>query len=414
MNHEPLTIVIILDHASVTGGQAKVALDSALGLKRVGHNPIVFAATKPIDPRLVVEEIDVVCLDQKDLLAHTSKIVAGAQGIWNFTAGKKLATLLASLPKARTIVHVHGWAKALSPSIAVHIRRSGLPAVYTMHDYFLYCPNGALYNFQQQHVCKLTPLSSKCWTTNCDARNYPDKLWRATRTAVMKNVARLPQVFSDIILISDLQKAVLADYFSKGVIIHQISNPIEAEDLGPKQNPASGGFLFAGRVSPEKGVFCFAEAAKKVNIAPVFVGDGPAARLLQERYPAAQVLGWKSPVQVKQFMRAARALVFPSVAYEGQPLAVLEAKALGTPVIVSNGCAGREEVEDGISGLWFETNNSNSLATALRQLCNDDTVSRMSRAAYNQFWLNAPTLDRHVAHVSRLYEEILERRRASS
>ena len=40
----PLTVVICLDHASVTGGQAKVAFDSAIGLKAAGHRPIVFAA----------------------------------------------------------------------------------------------------------------------------------------------------------------------------------------------------------------------------------------------------------------------------------------------------------------------------------------------------------------------------------
>ena len=49
---EPLTIVICLDHASVTGGQAKVAFDSAIGLKAAGHRPIVFAAAGPVDPLL--------------------------------------------------------------------------------------------------------------------------------------------------------------------------------------------------------------------------------------------------------------------------------------------------------------------------------------------------------------------------
>jgi lysophospholipase L1-like esterase len=36
--------VLAVDHASVTGGQAKVALESALGLNRAGFRPIIFAA----------------------------------------------------------------------------------------------------------------------------------------------------------------------------------------------------------------------------------------------------------------------------------------------------------------------------------------------------------------------------------
>ena len=40
MNPNPdraLTIVLVLDHAFVSGGQAKVAFDSAIGLKEAGH-----------------------------------------------------------------------------------------------------------------------------------------------------------------------------------------------------------------------------------------------------------------------------------------------------------------------------------------------------------------------------------------
>ena len=82
----PLTIVICLDHASVTGGQAKVAFDSAIGLKAAGHRPIVFAAAGPVDPQLRDNRIEVVCLGQTDLLGASSKLVAAAQGIWNTTA----------------------------------------------------------------------------------------------------------------------------------------------------------------------------------------------------------------------------------------------------------------------------------------------------------------------------------------
>ena len=56
---DPLTIVICLDHASVTGGQAKVAFDSAIGLKAAGHRPIVFAAAGPVDPLLLRDAFQV-------------------------------------------------------------------------------------------------------------------------------------------------------------------------------------------------------------------------------------------------------------------------------------------------------------------------------------------------------------------
>jgi glycosyltransferase involved in cell wall biosynthesis len=409
-----INIILAVDHASVTGGQAKVALESALGLKQAGFNPIVFAAAAPVDPRLADAGIEVVCLDQPDLLGNSSRAAAALQGTWNFHAAEQMRLLLARLPSENTIVHVHGWAKALSASIAQPIRRSKLPAIYTMHEYFMFCPNGGFYNYQRNHVCQLAPLSPQCWATHCDSRTYPRKIWRGLRQTVMERVARLPEIFDDFILISRFQSRIVAKRLPLGARVHAVSNPIDCEDLGRKSDPASGDFLFVGRMSPEKGLFCFAEAARKVGIVPVFAGDGPAAPELRARYPEARLLGWKSPAEVKALMRKARALVFPSLWFEGQPLTVLEAKAMATPVIVSDGCAGREEVEDGVTGLWFESGNAEKLSRALEQARDDALVARMSDAAHHQFWSNPPTLARHIERLGEIYRGILARRRAAA
>jgi hypothetical protein len=152
------------------GRQAKVAFDSAIGLKQAGHRPIVFAAAGPVDDALTAAGVEIVCLGQRDLLGKPSRLAAAVQGTWNRPAADELARLLGSLPAERTIVHVHGWAKALSPSSPVPIARSGLPAVYTIHEYFLFCPNGGFYNYQRGHTCSLEPLSAACWATHAIPR----------------------------------------------------------------------------------------------------------------------------------------------------------------------------------------------------------------------------------------------------
>ena len=406
---EPLTIVICFDHAAITGGQAKVAFDSAVGLKRQGHRPIVFAAAGPVSPQLQENGIETVCLDQKDLIGNPSKLAAAVQGVWNVPAAKALGKLLASLPRERTIVHVHGWAKALSPSIAGPIVRSGLPAIYTIHEYFQFCPNGGFYNYQHHHVCKLKPLSGACWTTNCDSRSAARKVWRNVRLTVAKHVAHLPEVFPDYISISNFQQDIVAPLVPEGARLHRVDNPVSVPDLGPKPDPTAGEIIFVGRLSPEKGAFVFAEAARKAGLRPTYVGDGPIAGEIAQRYPEARLLGWKDAEGVQAAMRAARALVFPSLWYEGQPLTVLEAKGLGVPVVVSDACAGREEVEDGVTGLWFKSADSDDLARTLVELRDDATVAAMSRAAYEAYWRNPPTIERHVARIGALYEDVLVR-----
>ncbi len=77
---EPLTVVICADHASITGGQAKVAIDSALGLRQSGVRTIFFAAAAPVDQRLYDAGVEVVCLGQTDLLGAASRAKAMAAG----------------------------------------------------------------------------------------------------------------------------------------------------------------------------------------------------------------------------------------------------------------------------------------------------------------------------------------------
>ena len=406
---EPLTVVICFDHAAITGGQAKVAFDSAVGLKRQGHRPIVFAAVGPVSPQLADNDIETVCLDQKDLVGNPSKLAAAVQGIWNVAAAKALGALLATLPRERTIVHVHGWAKALSPSIAGPIARSGLPAIYTIHEYFQFCPNGGFYNYQDHHVCGLTPLSAACWATNCDSRSYSRKIWRNIRLTAAKHIAHLPDVFSDYITISDFQQAIVAPLVPTRAHLHRVDNPVSVPDLGPKAEPAAGDIIFVGRLSPEKGAYVFAEAARKAGLRPTYIGDGPIADEIAARYPEARMLGWTDAAGVQAAMRAARALVFPSLWYEGQPLTVLEAKGLGVPVVVSDACAGREEVEDGVTGLWFKSADPDDLARALVEFRDDARVAAMSNAAHAAYWRDPPTLDRHVARITGIYAGLLAR-----
>jgi len=412
-NSSPPTVVILVDHGYVSGGQSKVAIESALGLAAEGLRTIFFAACGPLDPRLEQAGIETVCLEQHDILNNPSRGAAAAQGTWNAKAAAVLKQLLARLPRENTIVHMHGWAKAISPSVAGPIRASGLPAVYTMHEYFLVCPNGGLYDFQKDEVCRLEPMSAACWARHCDSRNYPFKLWRNARLLVAQ-MAGLGACFGDFILISDLEEKLLAGRLPKGAEAHRVCNPVEVEPLGQKPEPASGETIFVGRLSAEKGAPLFAQAARLAGVSPVFVGDGPIAGELARDYPEAKLLGWRSPAEVRAALRAARLLVFPSLWYETLGLSPLEAKGLGTPAIVSDVCAAKDEISNEVEGLWFRSGDVAALAAALERAKDDALVTRLSRGAYKGYWRNPPTLRRHVAETLAVYEGMLARRRGDS
>ncbi len=401
-----MRIIIIADHAHINGGQAKVSIESAIGLAGRGHEVIYFAAVAPVDARLEQAGIRVVCLEQPDIISAQSQLKFAIQVIWNLEAAKRLKDLIAGFSAKDTVIHIHAWAKSLSPSIGPVIASSGLPAIYTMHEFFLACPNGGFYDYKAQEPCTRKPLSLSCISTNCDGHNYARKILRMGRQVLVDRFSGLRDI-RHIISISQLQEEVMKPLLPATAQFHRVNNPISVVKPDPKPAKPSGSFLFVGRVSTEKGIAHFCEAAKLANVTPVIAGDGPLMGELKAKYPDAQMLGWKNPDEISQLVRDARALVFPSIWYEGQPLTVYEALANGTPVIVSDVCAGREAIVDGENGLWFKSANPQSLSEALLRMSNDAEAARMTKNAYEMYWNEPLTMDRHLDALMEVYEEAL-------
>jgi glycosyltransferase involved in cell wall biosynthesis len=403
-------VLIVLDYVQLNGGQAKVALDSALGLAARGHRVTVFGGIGPADPRLAPAGIEVVCLDQDDITTAGSKLAFLKQVLWN---GDAAAALRGTIARVRpSLIHLHGWAKVLSPSVASVIARAGLPIVYTFHDYYLFCPNGGFYDYAKHEACHRKPLSGACLATQCDHYTYAHKLMRSLRTAGLTLFTGLAGKVGRFITISDLQESVARPHLPAGAKVSRLGNPIDVSDPGPRvaADLIDAPFLYAGRISPEKGLETFLEAARIAGLRVRIVGDGPEAPAIRARFPEMDYAGWKSGPEVQAEMRRARALVFPSLLFEGQPLTVLEALAMGTPVIVSDACAGRESIEPGVNGAWFKVKDAQDLAARLRDFSDDALVARMSAAAHARYWASPLTLDRHIDGLEAVYARTLAER----
>lgn len=400
-------ILIVADHAWINGGQSKVAIESALGLVGKGHRVTFFAAVGPADARLADAGIETVCLEQYDVNTAPSWLRFLPQYMWNRQAATSLQRVIAAMDPADSVVHVHAFAKAISPSVGPVLTRSPVPVVYTMHEFFLVCPNGGFYDYPRAQTCHRKPLSFSCVTQNCDSRSYMHKALRVGRQLLI-NHGGLHTAFKHVIMISELQDQSSRPYMPDGVTYHRVSNPVDIADPGPKSEPGKT-FLFVGRVSGEKGIEHFCEAARIAGVEAVIAGDGPLREELQARYPEARFLGWQKPEQVTALMRAARVLVFPSVWYEGQPLTVFEALAMGTPVIVSDVCAGREAITDGRNGLWFKSADATDLARALTQFAADDVAATMTANAHDDYWAEPLSLNRHLDSIEAVYAQMLGR-----
>ena len=112
-----LYIIIVNDFGYINGGAAKVAISSAIGLARKGYRVIYFCAVEPIDQELRQYGVEVVCTGQQEILKDSNRIAPRSKGSGISKRPGCLDKLLADLPVQKTIVHLHGWTKALSSSL---------------------------------------------------------------------------------------------------------------------------------------------------------------------------------------------------------------------------------------------------------------------------------------------------------
>jgi glycosyltransferase involved in cell wall biosynthesis len=396
-------IVIVNDAGHINGGATKTALTSAVGLAIRGYRVIYFCAVEPIDQELRNHGVEVVCTGQQEILKDPNRIRAAIQGAWNAKAARVLDRLLKNLPVQETIVHLHSWTKALSSSLMPVVRRRRVRAIITLNDYFSCCPNGTFYNFQTQEACALRPLSLTCLLTNCDSRKVSHKVWRFARQIIQKSLGGIPGDLKEFIAVSDFSYNILRSYLPQGARVYHVPNPIDVGKESATMVASRDEFIMVGRLNLEKGCLPFAEASRQIGCKAVFVGDGEIREQILRLNPAAQITGWQTPREVQRWLSRARCLVFPSQWYEANPLVVLEAAAKGVPAIVSDGCASRDSIVHGASGLLFRKGDVGDLRDKLLMLQDPGLAEYLGRQAYERYWANPCTLENHVDALVSVY-----------
>jgi glycosyltransferase involved in cell wall biosynthesis len=184
----------------------------------------------------------------------------------------------------------------------------------------------------------------------------------------------------------------------------------------PTPCPAERRLVWVGRVCEEKGVPVLIEAAAKLARAGLefeleLIGDGPLlpeirARIAREGLERrVRTLGWAGSDAVRARVNAARALVQPSFA-EGLPVVIMEALALGRPVISTFVAGIPELVETGVDGWLVPAGSVEALTAAMRAAIEASTaeLERLGRAG------RARVLERHhvrteVDKLQQLFEE---------
>ena len=201
-----------------------------------------------------------------------------------------------------------------------------------------------------------------------------------------------PAKFIDgFIYVSHFAKEIQEKYMpavktKSNIVLYNFSTSITDT---PKNMPEDKYFLFFGRLSYEKGVKTLLAAFKDLPQCKLkIVGTGPKedelkAYSVSNGMQNVEFLGYKRGKELTNLVSKAYFVVVPSEWYENNPMTIIEAYSVGTPVIGAKIGGIPEIVVDGKTGYQFESGCVNGLRDKIVQAdhLNDMQYSDFSKSS---------------------------------
>jgi glycosyltransferase involved in cell wall biosynthesis len=341
---------------------------------------------------------DAVFDQEVELLSHTEEVRAltfqnhgGLRGalqfllsVWNVSATVKIKKVVRQFQPE--VIHVHNWHYGIGPLVIRMAHKLRIPVVCTIHNYRLLCPSATLLNRNAIYLESLhVSFPWKAVRNKLYRNSFLQTFWLAFVIWFHKKMGTWRMVNCYIVLTEFAKRLFISSSFGVPESLFVVK-PNFSKDPGLSLQNREDYFLFIGRLSEEKGIDVLLEAFKHKEFDLYIGGEGPLRdKVINAGKGNARVhyLGMLDKETVKEKMNHCSALIFPSIWYEGMPMTLIEAFALGTPVITSNLGAMGSMVRDGYNGMYFTADDPASLSEKIAEW------SHFERSARKQYSANA-------------------------
>jgi len=342
-----------------------------------------------------------------DWPAH-KKALLPARTVWS-RAGRRLVA--DAIERFRPdVVHVHNTFPLLSPTALRAARASGAAVVATMHNFRPLCSAATF--VRDGKVC-----------TSCLGGGPLPGLvhgcYRNSRLATLPLAATISTHRLAGTWRNSVDRYVFPSAFARSLYVQAgwaperlVVKPNTAPEPGLTRNGSGRGFVALSRFSDEKGLDTLLDAWRAAGLDEplTMIGSGELDGELRARAVGlanVEFAGRLSHSDALARLAGARALVVPSRWFEVFPRTIVEAYALGVPVVASRLGSLADIVEDGVTGLQFEPDSPAGLVEALRTLATADALTqqlgRQARRRYEDELAPGPTTRRLLE----IYEDAL-------
>jgi glycosyltransferase involved in cell wall biosynthesis len=301
--------------------------------------------------------------------------------VWNRESYSQVRALIRRTKP--DLIHFHNTFPLISPAAYRAAKHEGIPVVQTLHNYRLVCPSAIL--FRDGHLCEECLGRRFAWPGIVHAC-YRGSRSATAVVALMLGVHRWLHTWArDVDVFIALTEFARQKFISGGLPAQKLL--VKPNFLSPDPGPGrgNGGYaLFVGRLVPEKGVRTLLRAWEQSRgVLPLkIVGTGPldpeVARAAAGQ-SGVERLGTLARPDVIRLMQNASMLVFPSLWYEGLSMTIVEALAVGLPVVASDLENLGSLVVEGVTGLRFRTGDPDDLIRSVQRAAGDPRALALMR-----------------------------------
>ncbi|MBI3733647.1 MAG: glycosyltransferase family 4 protein [Chloroflexi bacterium] len=244
--------------------------------------------------------------------------------------------------------------------------------------------------------------------------------WGSASRSLYRLYATPLSRYDGVVIFSDEQKALLADYGVSPERLHVIPNGVDTEKYRPGRSDykrkINAEFLitYMGRLDPEKNVGGLLKVFSELKLPPthklIVVGDGTESEKLQERYDRnSHILftGWVSSEEERlRILQATDIFVLPSDV-EGLSLALLEAMACACGIIATDAGADGEVLAD--TGILIDPEDLQpQLRLAMQIFMTHQDFRHAVAGKARERAIRHYSLDTNIQRLLRLYQHVLD------
>ena len=328
------------------------------------------------------DNLDLEGISKLDLLRRT---------LFNTHSYRKVSAHIESFKP--DVVHIHNVYYDASSSIFWAIKKKNVPAVMTIHNYRLGCIQGLL--FRDNAICSLC-LDKKSSYYGLKYKCFKESFIKSLQLTLVNKfnqwTIRYKNPVKKYIFLADFTKNMLSPILflkntdlsrehREGVLKSNYVNDFGFTPMSEREDY----YLFVGRLNEQKGVKVLIEAFKKNGKRLDIIGSGPLDAYVKEAadaYPNIHNLGYANGAFIIEKLKKCKALIVPSLTYEGQPMTILEAFSTGTPVLAANTKNLDTLISVGENGFLFDTKDNHILT---------QTVDIFDASANADMYANART-----------------------